>query len=167
MNKQQQLQLPCGAATASVWEPKCASALGRILQLFLAFVPNLFVALAKWANVLVGLSAFMGTALGDINSHCSCKAARFHQLQALQDRNKCKVASLCSDTHILIKTDCFLLRKRWGSRSSDYWDILFNSLSKFCFILTIIYFIIRFLINGSNGNLPKVLSLDLSWCRAN
>lgn len=91
MNKQHtsQLQLPCGAVTASFWEPK--SALGHILRLFLAFVPNLFVAWAKWANVLVGLSAFMGTALGDINSHCSCKAARFDQLEASQDRNKCKV----------------------------------------------------------------------------
>lgn len=58
-----------------------ASALRRISQLFLAFVPNLFVARANWANVLVGLSAFMGTAPGDINSHCSCK--RFAQLEVL------------------------------------------------------------------------------------
>lgn len=58
-----------------------ASALGRISQLFLAFVSNLFVARANWANVLVGLSAFMGTAPGDINSHCSCK--RFAQLEVL------------------------------------------------------------------------------------
>lgn len=61
------------------------------MRLFLAFVPNLFVARAKWANVLVGLSAFMGTAPGDINSHCSCKAARFHQAETQRERNKCKV----------------------------------------------------------------------------
>lgn len=32
---------------------------------------------------MVGLSAFMGTAPGDINSPCSCKAARSAQLEVI------------------------------------------------------------------------------------
>lgn len=79
-----------------------ASALGRVSQLFLAFVPNLFVARANWANVLVGLSAFMGTAPGDINSHCSCKAERFAQLevparpQQVQSVRRCRFTRAAS-----------------------------------------------------------------------
>lgn len=50
-----------------------ASALGLLSELFLAFVPNLFVSWAKWANVLVGRSASTGTAPGGINSRGSSK----------------------------------------------------------------------------------------------
>lgn len=92
-----------------------ASALGRVSQLFLAFVPNLFVALANWANVLVGLSAFMGTAPGDINSHCSCKAARFAQLevparpQQVQSVTRCRFTRAASPKSSRSK---FLKKKR-------------------------------------------------------
>lgn len=65
----------------ALFRTNIASALGHISQLFLAFVPNLFVVCANWANVLLGLGAFMGTAQGDINSHCSCKTARFAQAE--------------------------------------------------------------------------------------
>lgn len=58
-----------------------ASALGLKSELFLAFVPNLFVSWANWANVLVGRSAFMGTAPGDINNPSSFKSW-FAQLEA-------------------------------------------------------------------------------------
>lgn len=85
-------------------KPNIASALGSISQLFLAFVPNLFVAWAKWANVLVGLSAFMGTAPGDINSHCSCKAAQFAQLDALvRPQQVQSVANCCSHGHTSLR----------------------------------------------------------------
>lgn len=59
------------SVTVRFWT-NITSALGCISQLFLAYVPNLFVAWVNWANVLVGLSAIMGTAPADIFSPCSC-----------------------------------------------------------------------------------------------
>lgn len=69
-----------GSLAARIGNDNNASALGFISELFLALVPNLFVSWANWANVLVGRSAFMGTALGGINSTSSFKT-RFAQLE--------------------------------------------------------------------------------------
>lgn len=49
----------------------------------------------------------MGTALRGKNSPCSCKAALLDQLEALQDRNKCKVRGASAGVRIF-KQKCKL-----------------------------------------------------------
>ena len=94
-----------------------ASARGLVSELFLAFVPNLFVSWANWANVLVGRSAFMGTAPGGINSPRSSKTW-FAQLQASARR---ATSAKCGEmAHAAAEVSAPPLGNSLGARFKQY-----------------------------------------------
>lgn len=63
----------------ALWKTNIASALGRVSQLFLAFVPNLFCSRSQRGKRFGWPERVHGN---DINSQCSCKAARFAPAEA-------------------------------------------------------------------------------------